>query len=221
MLLAANIRTLRGGQTRRFGSFDDEHLDEHDFESRLASSPGLAIAECWYWTRKMQARYLAGDHETALESLVKAQSLIWTSSMFIEEAEFHFYAALTLAASLEHAPHDERDNRLERLAKHQAYLNVLATHFPENFENRAALVGAEMARIESRMLDAEHLYEQAINLSNPWCLSLSAPTCRANATSAASDKGRSTSSMVSADLKSWSDWSSISFENRTCALSRH
>ena len=33
---------------------------------------------------------------------------------------------------------------------------------PENFENRAALVGAEIARLEGRELDAEHLYEQAI-----------------------------------------------------------
>src|SRR5262249_41048037 len=32
----------------------------------------------------------------------------------------------------------------------------------ENFENRAALVGAEIARIEGRVLDAEHLYERAI-----------------------------------------------------------
>jgi transcriptional regulator with GAF, ATPase, and Fis domain len=33
---------------------------------------------------------------------------------------------------------------------------------PENFENRAALVGAEIARIEGRLLDAEQLYEKAI-----------------------------------------------------------
>ena len=33
---------------------------------------------------------------------------------------------------------------------------------PENFENRAALVGAEIARLEGREIDAERLYEQAI-----------------------------------------------------------
>ena len=37
-----------------------------------------------------------------------------------------------------------------------------AKHCPENFENRAALVGAEIARIEGRDLDAMRLYEQAI-----------------------------------------------------------
>jgi PAS domain S-box-containing protein len=39
---------------------------------------------------------------------------------------------------------------------------VWAENCPENFENRAALVGAEIARLEGRVLDAERLYEQAI-----------------------------------------------------------
>src|SRR4029077_13829668 len=37
-----------------------------------------------------------------------------------------------------------------------------AANCPENFENRAALVSAEIARIEGRALDAMDLYEQAI-----------------------------------------------------------
>src|SRR5262249_1396822 len=41
-------------------------------------------------------------------------------------------------------------------------LELWAQNCPENFENRTALVGAEIARIEGRVLDAEHLYEQAI-----------------------------------------------------------
>ena len=39
---------------------------------------------------------------------------------------------------------------------------IWAENCPENFENRAALVGAEIARLEGRELDAERLYEQAI-----------------------------------------------------------
>ena len=39
---------------------------------------------------------------------------------------------------------------------------IWAEHCPENFENRAALVGAEIARIEGRDADALRLYEQAI-----------------------------------------------------------
>ena len=37
-----------------------------------------------------------------------------------------------------------------------------AEHSPQTFENRAALVAAEIARIEGRILDAQDLYEKAI-----------------------------------------------------------
>jgi GAF domain-containing protein len=39
---------------------------------------------------------------------------------------------------------------------------VWAEHCPANFENRAALVHAEVARVEGRPLEAEYLYEEAI-----------------------------------------------------------
>jgi PAS domain S-box-containing protein len=57
---------------------------------------------------------------------------------------------------------DERQQHLEALAAYHRQLEVWAVNCPENFENRAALVSAEIARIEGRILDAEHLYEQAI-----------------------------------------------------------
>ena len=49
-----------------------------------------------------------------------------------------------------------------RVAAHHKQLRIWAANCPENFENRAALVGAEIARLEGRELDAERLYEQAI-----------------------------------------------------------
>jgi GAF domain-containing protein len=57
---------------------------------------------------------------------------------------------------------DERRNHFEALAAHYRQLEVWAANCPENFENRTALVGAEIARLEGRELDAEHLYEKAI-----------------------------------------------------------
>ena len=49
------------------------------------------------------------------------------------------------------------------LAAHHRQLQAWAENCPENFADRAALVGAEIARLEGRELDAEHLYEQAIS----------------------------------------------------------
>jgi len=50
----------------------------------------------------------------------------------------------------------------EALAAHQRYLRVWAANCPQNFEDRTALVSAEIARVEGRQLDAMDLYERAI-----------------------------------------------------------
>jgi PAS domain S-box-containing protein len=157
----ALIRMLRG-LTLKFGCFDDGQFNELRFEYRLSNNPAFAIATCWYWIRKLQARYIAGDYTAAMDAASKAQRLLWTSTSHLEEAEYHFYGALAQAAYCDSAPAGERPQHMEDLAAHHEQLQVWAANCPENFENRAALVGAEIARIEGRKLDAEHLYEQAI-----------------------------------------------------------
>ena len=44
---------------------------------------------------------------------------------------------------------------LDAIAAHHRQLQVWAANCPENFENRAALVGAEIARLEGRDFDAD------------------------------------------------------------------
>src|SRR5262249_52640514 len=53
-------------------------------------------------------------------------------------------------------------NHREILERDEIQLRAWAANCPQNFEDRAALVGAEIARIEGRLLDAEQLYEQAV-----------------------------------------------------------
>ena len=157
----ALIRTLRG-VTPTFGSFDDAQFDERRIERRFADNPDLAFVECWYWVRKLQARFFAGDYVSALDASSRAQPLLWTSPSMFETAEYQFYAALTEAASCESSAAGHQPQSVEALVARHKQLEVWATNCPENFENRAALVGAEIARLEGRELDAEHLYEQAI-----------------------------------------------------------
>ncbi|SCK08414.1 Predicted ATPase [Variovorax sp. HW608] len=157
----ALIRTLRGS-TGKFGVFNDERFDEFRFERHLATDPALVLPECWYWIRKIQARFLAGDYPSAIEASVNAKRLIWTSPSFFEAAEFHYYSALSRAATLDSATGDARQRHLEALSVHQKQQEVWVANCPENFENRVALVGAEIARIEGREFDAARLYEKAI-----------------------------------------------------------
>ena len=155
------IRTLRG-LTPKFGSFNDERFDELRFERHLSGDPVLALPECWYWIRKLQARFFAGDYASAIDASLRAQRLLWTSPSLFETAEYEFYGALSRAASCDSAAADQRQRHVEAMGAHHRQLEIWAENCPENFENRAALVSAEIARIQGRALEAEHLYEKAI-----------------------------------------------------------
>jgi PAS domain S-box-containing protein len=157
----ALIRTLRGFTTT-FGSFNDAQFDELQFERHSSNEEGRAIGSCWYWVRKLQARFFAGDYVTAVAASLNAQRLLWTSPAFLETAEAHFYGALSHAACCDAASPVQYSQHIEALTAHHSQLVEWAGNCPENFANRAALVGAEIARIEHRDLDAMHLYEEAI-----------------------------------------------------------
>jgi PAS domain S-box-containing protein len=157
----ALIRTLRGS-TATFGCFNCADFDEAQTERRLSADAGLAFPACWYWTRKLQARFFAGDYSAAVDASLHAQQLLWVSERFTEEAEAHFYGALSHAMSCESALPAQYPEHVEALKRHHAKLVEWSENCPENFENRAALVSAEIARIEGHVLEAEHLYEQAI-----------------------------------------------------------
>ena len=158
------IRTLRG-LTPDFSSFDDAEFDDSRIEQRLESNPRLAVAASRYWIRKLQASVYAGDHASAVAVASKAASLLWTVPTQIELPDYHFYAALARAGRCDTTPAEERSGHLEALAAHHGQIAVWAESGPENFADRAALLGAEMARLEGRELDAMGLYEEAIRLA--------------------------------------------------------
>jgi predicted ATPase/signal transduction histidine kinase len=156
------IRTLRG-MTSKLGSFDDDQFAEGRFEQHLESEPSVALAMCWYWIRMLQARWFAGDYAGALAAAAKARPLLWIGSVFFDTAEYHFYAALACAAHHDAAPAGERQRLRDALTAHHAQLVVWAEHCPENFADRAALAGAELARLRGDVDEAGLLYEQAIH----------------------------------------------------------
>jgi len=157
----ALIRNLRG-LTPTFGSLDGEDFDETDTERHYGANPALALAEFFYMTRKLQARYLAADYVAAVAAAGRAGELVWTAPSQLETADYFLFAALAHAAAWRDAPPDERRRHALELARCRAQLEVWAEHCPVNFECRAALLGAETARIEDRPFDAEMQYERAI-----------------------------------------------------------
>jgi PAS domain S-box-containing protein len=161
----ALVRMLRG-KTTTFGSLDDGRFTEHSFEECVTDQPARAFLECYYWIRKLQARFFAGDYLSAIDAADKVQTWYATSAslsfFLLEKAEYHFYAALARAAWCEPLGPDPYAKHQEALRAHERELQAWAANCPQNFEDRAALVAAEIARIEGRSLDAMDLYERAI-----------------------------------------------------------
>jgi PAS domain S-box-containing protein len=155
----ALIRMLRG-LTPVFGCLDGELFSENQTERCLAQNSKLFV--CWYWIRKLQARYLAGDYVAALDAALKAQPFLWASHSFLEEVEYYFYAALTMAALYDSASDVGKRHYLDTLGMHYRELQIWADLCPQNFASHTVLVTAEIARLEGRLSDAEQLYEQAI-----------------------------------------------------------
>jgi PAS domain S-box-containing protein len=155
------IRALRG-LTCDLSRFDYAEFDETQFEQRVGNDPALAMSACWYWIRRLQACFLAGEQILALSAALKAESLLWTSPGFLVVADYHFYAAMVRAAHYGASSSGDPGDLLEKLKAHQKQIEAWAETCAENFENRHLLLSAEIAQIEGRELDAERLYEQAI-----------------------------------------------------------
>ena len=87
---------------------------------------------------------------------------MWTAASQVETGDFRFYTALAHAAAWNSASFEEKPEHFAALTDHHRQIAIWARNCPENFETKTALVGAEIARIEDRVVDAEHLYEAAI-----------------------------------------------------------
>ncbi len=155
------IQALRG-LTPSFSSFSGAGFDEFEFERHLDADPGMAVANGWYWVRKLQGRFFADDYLGALKAAAKMEQFLWTVPSHLEMAEYHFYAALARAARYDAAPAADRPGLAEALRSHLRQLTIWAEQCPENFQNRMALVAAEIARIEVRDLDAMRLYAESV-----------------------------------------------------------
>jgi predicted ATPase len=91
------IQTLRG-LTPNFSSFDDAGFNEVRFEQHLEEDPRSVFAARWYWIRKLQARFYAGDYVSALAAGSKAEPLLGTLPGHFESVELLYYGALARAA---------------------------------------------------------------------------------------------------------------------------
>jgi PAS domain S-box-containing protein len=154
------IQAMRGF-TADVSTWSSADFDEDEYERRMERYEWTSIV-CGYHIMKLQTRVISGDYHAAIMARARATPLLWANTGMVQEAEYHFYGALALAAYYNEASADERSDLLAALKAHHQQLELWAQTCPENFENRSTLVAAERARIEGRDVDAMRLYQQAV-----------------------------------------------------------
>ena len=157
----ALIRTLRG-LTPTFGSFDDEQFDERSDRAPFFRKSGFGVCRVLVLDPQVAGalfcrRLCVGDR-----GLVESTTVVVDLGLTARNCRISLLRRAVAAAFCDFAAAGERRQHLDAIAAHHEQLQIWAANCPDNFENRAALVGAEIARIEGRELDAERLYEQAI-----------------------------------------------------------
>jgi PAS domain S-box-containing protein len=157
------IATMQG-RTATFSTFDDAQFDESAFETQL-SGDRMPMMICWYWIYKLKARFLSGDYAEALAAADKAKAQLWAAVGRAQLLDYYYYTALAVATLYQIASADQQRVWSDLLTAHREQLREWAVHYPPTFADKHALVSAEIARIEGREIDAEHLYEQAIRLA--------------------------------------------------------
>ncbi|PCC71565.1 PAS domain S-box-containing protein [Nannocystis exedens] len=128
-------------------------------EERLFSDPydSGALLAVFRSVRELQGCFHRERYDEAVALAALARERLDVAARFYEEAEFHLYSALAHAAV--GAVH------VERVAAHHAQLALWAEDSPQTFGCQAAMVEAELARLQGRELAAERLYERAIGLA--------------------------------------------------------
>ena len=144
------IRTLRG-LTPKFGSFDDDRVRRGQVRAASGgrSAPGDSPPA---GTGSASCRRASSPATTLPRSRRRRrrERLLWTSPSFFEAGGIPFLCRAGAGCALRCGPAEERTQHLEALAAHHRQLQSWAENCPENFANRAALVGAEIARLEGR-----------------------------------------------------------------------
>jgi len=154
------VKALQG-TTSSPTSFNDADFDEVEHIAVLTEAKfGVGLA--FFHITKQIAAFIARDWALALESARRAEGVLREVVGQPVQAAHHFYLGLTVAAAHDGASADQQREHRATLAAELARHRAWAEGCSENFGNRHALLAAELARIEGRLVDAEQGYDEAI-----------------------------------------------------------
>ncbi len=143
----------------------DESPGEDWARREVGEQRGFGKFASYYWVFKLQAKYFASDYSAALEAASFVEPIRWAMMAGLEELVYDFYAGLSHAAICRNVVAPRREEHLCALRVHARRIEKWSDQCPENFANCKSLLLAEIARVEGFYTDAEHLYEEAIDLA--------------------------------------------------------
>ncbi|NEQ36393.1 MAG: AAA family ATPase [Okeania sp. SIO3I5] len=106
--------------------------------------------------------YFFKQHDKAINYTIKDAETIDACSKYLPGSQYNFYSSLTFLANYHNSDPIKQKRLLDEVNKNQEIMKMWAGHCPENFENKYDLVEAEKARILGQTLEAQELYDRAI-----------------------------------------------------------
>lgn len=156
LTLAGFLRALRQDQSRPAGN-PGHGVTINDPQARDSAMTPVAF---WWWLFEGIAKFMHRDFAGAGRCLEQAEALAWSTPAHIHLFDLHFFSALNLAAGCRNG--EGAQIVVELMAPHMAKLNQWAALNPRNFEDKALLARAELARLQSDGFAAMQMYEGAI-----------------------------------------------------------
>ncbi|MEG4353682.1 SpoIIE family protein phosphatase, partial [Microcoleus sp. LAD1_D3] len=102
------------------------------------------------------------DSEKAIDYANSAEKyLIGVTGLFINSA-FHFHQCLALSVGYDYADGEKQAQYVEKIKSNLEKFKLWSKHCPSTYLHQRLLIEAELARITGNVLEAQDLYDQAI-----------------------------------------------------------
>ena len=111
---------------------------------------------------KTMTYYILNKDKQAYENAIHAQKYAINSGAYLSSPQYNFYSSLALLNYYHKSSLEIQKNILETVNNNQENMKIYASHCQENFQHKYDLVEAEKARILGKILEAEELYNKAI-----------------------------------------------------------
>jgi PAS domain S-box-containing protein len=135
-----------------------------DFDEAIAkqTAAGFNVGVSFLLVMRQMTAFLESRYDRAWQHADAMSTMLSAVTLLAVEAAHHTFRGLTAAALHADAGTDRRRELLDVVTDEVRRHAHWRKHGPENFAARHALLSAELARMEGRLVDAEHFYEEAV-----------------------------------------------------------